>query len=73
MAKKTQPPLTPEQRQRQREGLRRWQAARTPEEKEATRLNYVKKLQTWRQRGNLLPGRLTASRWSLDDEVDDVS
>lgn len=69
--------ITPEQRQRQREGLRRWQASRTPEEKEATRLKsrpaYVKKQQMWRQRGNMLPGRLAASRWGLDDELDDVS
>ena len=78
MARKTQPPLTSEQRKRQREGALRWQASRTPEEKHAARLkaraSFLKAQQLRLQKTGQLPGRIAALNWtSYDDEVDTPS
>jgi len=63
--------LTPEQQQRQMESLRRWHASRTEEEKRITAIKG--RLTRQKNRGIKPPGRLAASSWPLDDEVDDAS
>jgi hypothetical protein len=75
MARKTQPPLTPEQRQRQLEGARRWQASRTPEEKRAfeekMRQTYHKARAARRLKtGVKLPGRLSSALYTAYDIED---
>jgi len=69
-----QPPLTPEQRQRQREGVLRWQASRTPEEKHAARLkaraSFLKAQQLRLQKTGQLPGRIAARNWEYGDDED---
>jgi hypothetical protein len=69
-----QPPLTPEQRQRQREGVLRWQASRTPEEKHVARLkaraSFLKAQQLRLQKTGQLPGRIAALNWTSYDEDD---
>lgn len=70
-----QPPLTPEQRQRQREGMRRWQASRTLEEKEAASLKareiYLKTQQARRQKAGKLRGRIALLNWIASDDEED--
>ena len=67
-----QPPLTPEQRQRQREGVLRWQASRTPEEKHAAFLKSHaargKTMQALRQKAGKMRGRLAALNWNYDED-----
>ena len=55
--------LTPGQRA---ESMRRWHASRTPEERRAVGF----KGYMTRQKNRGLTGRLVASSWDLDDEVD---
>ena len=63
--------FTPEQRQRIGESVRAARAKRTPEERHAAGVKGY--LTRQKNRGIKPPGRLAASRWSLDDEVDDAS
>lgn len=58
--------LTPEQKARHREGLRRYHASRTPEERKAA---MVKASLVKRKKRNIpLPGRLTGTMWRVEDD-----
>lgn len=63
--------LTHEQQQRHMAGLRRWHATRSEAEKKITAIKG--RLTRQKNSGIKPPGRLAASSWPLDDEVDDAS
>lgn len=60
--------LTPEQQARQREGARRFQASRTPEQKAAT---VAKRWRTLQAKRRPPPGRLTVPTWCIEDFDED--
>jgi hypothetical protein len=65
------PKPTHEQRQRQMEGLRRWHASRSEEEKRITAIKG--RLTRQKNGGYTPPGRLTARSWEYgDDPLEDL-
>jgi hypothetical protein len=59
---------TYEQRQRQMEGLRRWHASRSEEERRITAIKG--RLTRQKNSGYTPPGRLTARSWEYGDDED---